>query len=113
MPHRLPPPLWPLLQGQPFFLVEPVDQILAHVPALTSKKNQNLAVPISDSALRDLADPGPQLRPRLLVALVTIDATHHAHYLAGMPLAGPKLVAKIVDQRPAPRGLHHFFRSTS
>ena len=36
MPHGLTPLLVPLLQRQPLFLVEPIHQVLAHLPAFAS-----------------------------------------------------------------------------
>jgi hypothetical protein len=113
MLHSLPPLLRPFLQGQTLFLVEPVDQMLAHLPALTSQQHQNLPVSVTHPTLRNLRDTRPQLRPFLLVTLVAIGAPHQTQNPAGMPLAGPILVAQIINQWPAPQGLHHFFRSTS
>ena len=74
LPHRLAPLLGPLFQGQAFFLVQPIHQVLAHLPALTPQQHQNLAVPIPHPALRDLPDAGSEFRPRLVVTLVAIGA---------------------------------------
>ena len=111
--NGLPPPLWPPLQGQSFFLVEPVDQVLAHLPSLTSEKNQDFPVPVTNPALRNLPNPGSQLRPRILVTPVAKSTTDNAQIPTGMPFAGPVLVLQIINQMPAPRRLHHFFHSIS
>ena len=79
MAHGLAPPcrLYPL-QCQPFFLVQPVHQMLAHFPAFAVQKHADLAISIAHSCLSDLADPHPQLSPWIAVAAVAVSAASHA-----------------------------------
>jgi hypothetical protein len=93
MQHRLPPPLLGLaLQGQPLFPVQPVDQVFPYLPAFPPQQNQDLAISVPDPALSDLPDPGTQLGPLPLVALVAVGAAADTQNSAGMPFAGPVLV---------------------
>ncbi len=71
MPNGLTPFLGPLLQGQPLFLVEPIHQVLAHLPAFASQQHQDLAISVAYPALRNLPDAGAQFHPLFPVALVT------------------------------------------
>jgi hypothetical protein len=96
--------LWPLLQGQALFLAHPVHQILACVPALAVQQHADLAISVTHPALCDLPYPHPQLRPWLLMALVTICASHHQKNPARVPLARPILFAQMIDHRTAPDG---------
>jgi hypothetical protein len=109
MLHSLPPPRWPFLQGQAFFLVQPIDQVFAHSPAFAPQKNQNLPVSVTHPA------PGyvPATPSTPSGGSCSNRCPHQTQDPAGMPLAGPILVAQTVNQWPAPRGLHHFYRSTS
>jgi hypothetical protein len=66
--------------------------MLAHLPALTPQQHKNLAVSIPNPALRDLADPCPQLGPVPLVALVAVGAAADTQNSTGMPFAGSVLV---------------------
>ncbi len=61
MSHGFPLALWPLLQGQALFLVQPVHQILTCVPALAVQQHADLAISIAHSCLSDFADPHPQV----------------------------------------------------
>src|SRR3954447_1449584 len=55
----------PFLQGKPFFLVQPINQVLACLPIFTSKKDQVLRVAITYPALGNLANPVKRPRRRL------------------------------------------------
>lgn len=46
MHDRTPPPSWPFTQSQPFFLVQPVHQVLAYLPALVIQQHTDHAVAI-------------------------------------------------------------------
>ena len=37
----------------------------------------------------------------------------HTQYLAGSPLTNPVVAGQVLHHRPTPRGLYHFFESTS
>jgi len=87
---------------QAYFLVQPINKVLAHLPSLSAQQNQDLPVAIAYPALGDFADPFSQLSPFLMVAFVAIRSTTYTQHSTGMPFAGSVLVAKIFDQRPAP-----------
>src|SRR5258708_4295640 len=69
--RRAPAPPRLRAQRQALFLIQPIHQLLAHLPALALQQHPDLAVPITHSYLSDLANPQPKSGSRLASALVS------------------------------------------
>ena len=80
------------------FLIQPIHQMLPNIPALVVQQNADLAVPVTHSALCDLAYSYPQLRPWFLMTLIAIRASYHQKNPAGMPLARPPDTGRVNDR---------------
>jgi len=89
---------WPFTQYQPFFLVQPIQQVLADLPALAVQQNTDHAVPIAHSGLRDLPDAQTQLQPLFLPALVAMRRPCQFQNTACMPFA--RLGSSVPDTSP-------------
>src|ERR1039458_412375 len=97
----------------PSFLIQPIDKVLAHLPALTVQQHADHPIPVAHPGLRDFPDAHPQLDPLLLVAFVPIRRPGQLQNTACVPFAHSIALFEVLHHRAAPRGLHNFFLSTS
>src|SRR5271156_1031268 len=102
-----------LAQPQSLFFVQPIDKVLANLPALTVQQHADPPIPVAHPGLRDFPDAHPQLDPLLLVAFVAIRRPGQLQNTACVPFAHSIALLEVLHHRAAPRGLHNFFLSTS
>jgi TolB-like protein/Tfp pilus assembly protein PilF len=70
--RRTSPPSWLVPQCQTFFSIQPIYQLLAHLPSLTLQQHPDLAISVADTGRGNLSNPQTQGDPRLPLALVGV-----------------------------------------
>ena len=75
--------LAPSLQTEPFLAGESVYQLLAHVPALTEQQHLDLAVPVANARLRQLACAQSQRGQRIANVLVPMRRSRQQNHFTG------------------------------
>ena len=101
------------LQRQAFFRVQPIHQVLAHIPAFAVQQYADLTVSVAYSCLSNLADSHPQLSPWIEAASIPVGRSWQAQNTTSMSFAYLKAPYKTLHHRSTPRRLYHFFESTS
>jgi len=77
--------------------------------ALAVQQCADFTVPVAHSCLSDLADPHPQLSSWIQMAAVAIRGSCHAQNPARMSLPNLIGTCQVLNHRPTPRRLYHFF----
>ena len=73
------------LQYQAFFLVQPIYQVFAHIPAFTVQQHTDLAASVAHSRLCYLSDTYPQLCSWIEAATVSVGRPWHTQNTARSP----------------------------
>ena len=92
-------------QRQSLFGVQPVEPVLAHVPALPSEHDEEPPIPKSDARLRQLAHPLSEDGQRITLALIPKARAMEARDHRRAPLAHLVAAHQVRHDLTLPDGL--------
>jgi hypothetical protein len=96
-------------QTQAFLAVNPIQPILADIPAFTPKHHENPAIPESNSCLSELAHTLTKRDLWILAAAVSVRRSAHPGATASSPQANRIPPHQVAHDFTPLDGLHHFF----